>query len=205
MKSLHNLIDKATLAAMQQDRQIRLLISRIVPADTVSHILYCRLQSGRLRLTVDNANWVARLRFCERQIVSALREARMDVVTLSFHVTPAEREVSREPERHTPPRSASAARIVEELAHGMSVDGGEPGTALETGADTDVEAGTGTAGRRSSVAEQPARFHGRKSIARRKARTSPTAHKRRTVMSGNSGDALRNELQRLASSLRGKS
>ncbi|MGQ7843024.1 DciA family protein [Granulosicoccus sp. 3-233] len=94
MKSLHNLINKTTRAAMQQDSQMKQVISRIVPSTSMAHINFCRLEAGRLRITVDNASWIAKLRFSERQIVGALREARMDVVTLSFHVAPAETPVS---------------------------------------------------------------------------------------------------------------
>jgi len=89
MKSFYNLIDSATRTAIQQDRAIKQVISRIVPARALPHVQFCRLEGGRLRVTVDTAAWVAKLRFSERQIIDALRAEQLDVVTMSFHVAPA--------------------------------------------------------------------------------------------------------------------
>jgi len=110
MKSLHNLINKTTRAAMQQDSQMKQVISQIVPATSMAHVLFCRLEAGRLRITVDNAAWIAKLRFSERQIVGALRQINLDVVTISFHVTPAEVPV-RGPDRPSVDRRSNAAAL----------------------------------------------------------------------------------------------
>jgi len=136
MKSLHNLISKATGAVIQQDRQIKQVISRIVPANTLTHIDFCRLEAGRLRITVDNATWIAKLRFSERQIVGALREAKLDIVTLSFHVAPAETPVKRTVERVANRGSDEAARAFVQLAASMAVTSEESEQARSGGKGT---------------------------------------------------------------------
>lgn len=95
MKSFHNLVDVAATAAMRENRQINEVISQIVPAGTLSHIEFCRVEGGRLRVTVDGAAWIARLRFQERQLIGALRAKNFDCHTISYHVAPAERPVTR--------------------------------------------------------------------------------------------------------------
>ena len=98
---------------MQQDRQIKHLISQIVPATTLAHIEFCRVEGGRLRLTVDNAVWVAKLRFSERQIIGTLKKAQYDVHALSCHVAPAENVEARTSLR-TP--NKTSRRTVDALA-----------------------------------------------------------------------------------------
>lgn len=134
MKSFQNLIDKATRATIQQDRQIKQLISRIVPATTLAHIEFCRVEGGRLRVTVDNAAWVAKLRFSERQLLGALREGRMDVYSVSFHVSPAETPVVRKTERKPNRRSDTAAVAIAALAESAIQDhsGPDHGEAMDT-------------------------------------------------------------------------
>ncbi len=116
MKSLHNLINKTTRAAMQQDSQMKQVISQIVPATSMAHVLFCRLEAGRLRITVDNAAWIAKLRFSERQIVGALRTVTLDVVTISFHVAPAEVPVAGPVRESFDRRSNAAALALARLA-----------------------------------------------------------------------------------------
>jgi len=84
MKSFSTLVGKTTRAAMADDRHIKRVISRIVPANTLNHIEFCRLEGGRLRITVDSAAWISRLRFSERQIIDAMRSERLDAHTVSY-------------------------------------------------------------------------------------------------------------------------
>ena len=95
MKSFENLIGKSTRAVILEDRRIRQVISQIVPSSCAPHIEFCRIEGGRLRMTVDSAAWVARLRFAERQIIDALRAHHFDCHVISYHVSPAERPVTR--------------------------------------------------------------------------------------------------------------
>ena len=114
MKPFNSLVDESARTAIRDDCQIRQLISRIVPATTLAHIEFCRLQGGRLRLTIDNAAWVPKLRFSERQLVDTLRATGLDVHTISFHVSPAEKPVNRTTCRKAnQPSSRSAAALTQ--------------------------------------------------------------------------------------------
>ncbi len=97
---------------MQQDRHIKQVISRIVPATTLAHIQFCRIEGGRMRITVDNASWIAKLRFSERQILDAIRDEKLDAITMSFHVVPAETPVTRTTSRTANRTSSAAARAI---------------------------------------------------------------------------------------------
>ncbi|NND90360.1 MAG: DUF721 domain-containing protein [Granulosicoccus sp.] len=174
MKSFHHLIDTATRAAMQQDRRMKEVISRIVPAATLSHIQFCRLEAGRLRITVDNAAWVAKLRFCERQLTGALRAESLDVHTVSFHVAPVEVPVVRTTLRKTNTVSPRAAMAVAALAESMT----------ESTAESTAE----TSGQGSTPPGRPGRTRG-------------DVADERSVVRG-SGDRLRQELLKLAAKLR---
>ena len=120
MKSFSSLIDKTTRTVMQQDRQIKHLISQIVPATTLAHIEFCRVEGGRLRLTVDNAVWVAKLRFSERQIIGTLKKEQFDVHTLSCHVAPADnveaRTSLRTPNKTSRRTAAALAALADQSA-----------------------------------------------------------------------------------------
>lgn len=155
MKSLHNLINKTARSAMQQDSQMKQVISRIVPATSMAHINFCRLEAGRLRITVDNATWIAKLRFSERQIVGALREAKLDVVTLSFHVVPAETRVTYTP-KPTPKRSSNAAALaLLKLAESTALTEDEAGTGKRPSSTSTGDADTGSTEEREVDAAQP--------------------------------------------------
>ncbi len=101
---------------MQQDRHIKQVISRIVPATTLAHIQFCRIEGGRMRVTVDNASWIAKLRFSERQILDAMRDEKLDAITMSFHVVPAETPITRTTTRTANRTSSEAARAIAILA-----------------------------------------------------------------------------------------
>ncbi len=116
MKSFETLVGKTTKAAIRNDRQIKQVISQIVPASSMPHILFCRNEGGRLRITVDGAAWVSRLRFMERQIIDVLRAQRYDTHTVSFHVTPAEIPVVRKTVR-APRKSLSGSVRLEDTAN----------------------------------------------------------------------------------------
>ncbi|MFK7853850.1 MAG: DciA family protein [Granulosicoccus sp.] len=109
MKSFNSLVDQSTRTAISNNRQIKELISQIVPSATLSHIEFCRLEGGRLRVTLDSAAWVAKLRFSERQLVDTLRAAGLDAHTVSFHVSPEEKPVLRTTSRKANQASTRSA------------------------------------------------------------------------------------------------
>lgn len=119
MKSFGTLVGKTTRAAIASDRQIKRVISQIVPASTLKHIAFCRLEGGRVRITVDSAAWVSRLRFSERQIIDAMRSQRLDVHTASYHVVPSETPPPRKTIR-VPERTQSGAASLEAAASAVN-------------------------------------------------------------------------------------
>ena len=114
---------------MQQDRHIKQVISRIVPATTLAHIQFCRIEGGRMRVTVDNASWIAKLRFSERQILDAMRDEKLDAITMSFHVAPAETPITRTTTRAANRTSSEAARAIAILAASTG-HSGEPAVSV---------------------------------------------------------------------------
>ena len=97
------------------------MISRIVPAEALAHVSFCRVAGRQLRITLDNAAWIPRLRFGERQLLAALAREGMDVRTVSWHVTPAKPPSARTPaRRRAAGGSESAARAV--LSAALAVD-----------------------------------------------------------------------------------
>lgn len=95
MKTFENLITAKTREAITQNNHIKQVISRIVPASSAAHIEFCRIEGGRLRVTVDSAAWIAKLRFSERQLIQALRAEKLDVHTASWHVAPIDKPKPR--------------------------------------------------------------------------------------------------------------
>ena len=69
-----------------------------------------------MRVSVDNASWIAKLRFSERQILDAMRDEKLDAITMSFHVVPAETPVARTTSRTANRTSSAAAQAMAILA-----------------------------------------------------------------------------------------
>lgn len=116
MKSFDTLITAQARTAIKENNHIKKVISQIVPATSVAHIEFCRVEGGRLRVTVDNAAWIAKLRFGERQLVRALRAENFDVHTVSWHVSPAEKPVPRVTRRAANPLTKKSAEALTALA-----------------------------------------------------------------------------------------
>jgi len=109
VKKLNRLISATTQATVRENHRIREMVSRIVPASNLAHILFYRLEGGRLRITVDSAAWIARLRFGERQMINALRAEKLEVHTISWHVAAEETPRPRTTQRKANPLSPGAA------------------------------------------------------------------------------------------------
>ena len=130
MKSFDNLIGPAARAAMRDDRRIRSVISRIVPAPALEHVTFCRIAERRLRVTLDGAAWIPKLRFSERALLAALIRDGLDVRAVSWHVTPAKSPAGRETaKRSALTASPRAARAVLSAATAFErgVDAPAPG------------------------------------------------------------------------------
>lgn len=122
MKAFENLIAVQTRAAITQNNHIKQLISRIVPASSAAHIEFCRIEGGRLRVTVDNAAWIAKLRFSERQLIQALRAEKLDVHTASWHVAPIDNPKPRVTLRTPNELSSRSAAALTALAAATTDD-----------------------------------------------------------------------------------
>lgn len=119
MKPFGALVNVAAKQAMRENLKIKQVISKIVPANTLDHIEFCRIEGGRMRITVDSATWIARLRFSERQIISTLRALNFDCHTLSYHVAPSEMPVTRKTVRKAH-RHISGASALEQAARALT-------------------------------------------------------------------------------------
>lgn len=122
MKSFDSLVGSATRKAMHDDRRIKQVISRIVPTSAVDHLLFCRLEDERLRITVDTAAWISRLRFQERQIIDLLRHERFQLRSVTWHVAPAETPKVRKTIRQANPATKAAAAMVHSTADNVGDD-----------------------------------------------------------------------------------
>lgn len=125
MKTFESLVGAAARKAMHENHQIKQVISRIVPAATLAHVQFCRVEGGRMRMTVGSAAWIARIRFIDRQIIDELRRQSYDVHTISYHVAPAEQPISRvtvrDPLKATPRAAASIEATAAQL-HGKNTE-----------------------------------------------------------------------------------
>ena len=135
MKSFESLVGPETRAALAEHERLMAAVSRCVPAAARAHLVHCRLADGRLRLVLDSASWVAKLRFEERQLLRALVAGGTRVRQVSWHVAPpdpaplgvARRARARPPGRELPVPARSAAHVAS-VAEALAGD--EVGRAL---------------------------------------------------------------------------
>jgi predicted nucleic acid-binding Zn ribbon protein len=112
MKSFDSLIDPETLASVQKAHELQALVSRTVPRAAAPHLVFCRLDDGQLRLTLDHASWLAKLRFSERQLIRDLAKAGIAVERISWHVAPCEqRPTPVRPRRARVPGPTAVAHL----------------------------------------------------------------------------------------------
>ncbi|MFK7890969.1 MAG: DciA family protein [Granulosicoccus sp.] len=120
MKSFDALVGPSVRATMQENRQLKKVISQIVPGTTMAHILFCRIDAVSLKITVDNSAWIPRLRFSNGQIIDHLKEKRYQIELVSYHVAPAamqqSRTYSRKPEAPSLGKISPLISLASELA-----------------------------------------------------------------------------------------
>ncbi|MBX2836170.1 MAG: DUF721 domain-containing protein [Gammaproteobacteria bacterium] len=92
MKSVNELIASRTKAAVRENERLTQVISQIVPAAAIPHIQFCRVDQAILKVTLNNASWVARLRFCQSQIVDEISRQVRPIKEVTWHILPAEIE-----------------------------------------------------------------------------------------------------------------
>ncbi len=126
MKSFDSLIDPETLASVQQARELHARVSRTMPRDAAAHLVFCRLDDDQLRLTVNNASWLAKLRFSERQLLRTLASDGIAVKRISWHVAPPEKRPERAAPRRARLPGPSVAAHLRALANDLE-DNDSPG------------------------------------------------------------------------------
>lgn len=109
MKSVNQLMSARAQAAVRENERLLSVISRIVPAAVIPHICFCRLQEGVLKITLDNASWVSRLRFCKSQIVDELSAEFGQVADVTWHVLPTEIEPTKRTSKRPAIKKSNAA------------------------------------------------------------------------------------------------
>lgn len=117
MKAFESLVGSSTRAAIENNLKIKQVIASLVPATAMAHIVFCRLEGGRLRVTVDNAAWVAKLRFSERLLITALKAEKKDIHTISWHIAPVEQPITRSTRRTANKPHPRSAAMVDALAN----------------------------------------------------------------------------------------
>ena len=122
MKSFESLVGPETRRALDDAAQLVELVSRNVPADAARHLLFCRLHDGKLRLVLDSAAWVARLRFGERALVRTLKQQGLEIRQVSWHISPREQVTVPAPRQTVRQRNARTARLIHSVADDMQDD-----------------------------------------------------------------------------------
>jgi len=123
MKKFNDLVDLDVKQALNDDRKIRQVVAQIVPPESLGHVQFCRIEDRILKVTLDNASWLARLRFISRQLIDELNRAGYTVSDVTWHVAPE--KVKAEPRqrvKRTREGSKASASIVQATAESMESD-----------------------------------------------------------------------------------
>lgn len=123
MKKFNDLVDLDVKQALQDDRKIRQVIAQIMPPDAIEHVQFCRMENRVLKVTLDNAAWLARLRFISRQLIDELNRAGVTVVDTTWHVAPEKIKVEPRPiASRMRTRSEASGDILQATAESMDAD-----------------------------------------------------------------------------------
>jgi len=123
MKKFSDLVDLDVKQALNDDRKIRQVIAQIMPPESLTHVQFCRIENRVLKVTLDNASWLARLRFISRQLIDELNRADITVEDATWHVAPE--KIKAEPRPITSrqrARSQASASILQATAESMEAD-----------------------------------------------------------------------------------
>lgn len=123
MKKFSELVGVDVKRALHVDNKVRQVIAQVLPTESVTHLQFCRIENKTLKVTLDNASWLARLRFSARQIIDELARENIIVTQITWHVSPETTQA--QPRHHSSKpraRSDSSARIVGAAAQAMEKD-----------------------------------------------------------------------------------
>lgn len=123
MKKFSELVGPDATQAANDDRKLRRIIASIMPPDSLDHVQFCRIENRILKVTLDNASWLARLRFSSRQIIDELNRQGITVSDTTWHVAPEKAKIEvKTPNLRTRERSTKSASIVQSTAETMEDD-----------------------------------------------------------------------------------
>ena len=123
MKKFKDLVDLEMKQALRDDHKIRQLVAQIMPPESLAHVQFFRIENRVLKVTLDNASWLARLRFISRQLIDELNRAGITVVDTTWHVAPEKIKVESRPKpTRDRQRSQTTANILQATAAPMEED-----------------------------------------------------------------------------------
>lgn len=123
MKKFNDLVDLEVKQALRDDHKIRQLVAQIMPPESLAHVQFCRIENRVLKITLDNASWLARLRFISRQLIDELNRAGITVDDATWHVAPEKIKVESRPmPTRARTRSQTSANILQATAEPMEAD-----------------------------------------------------------------------------------
>jgi len=94
-----------------------------MPPESLAHVQFCRIENRILKVTLDNASWLARLRFISRQLIDELNCAGFTVADTTWHVAPEKIKVEpRSIPTRKRARSQTSADILQATAESMEAD-----------------------------------------------------------------------------------
>lgn len=123
MKKFNELVDLDVKQALNNDRKIRQVVARIMPPESLAHVQFCRIENRILKVTLDNASWLARLRFVSRQLIDELNREGITVSDTTWHVAPEKIQAEPRPKvLRKRARSQNSANIIAATANDMEAD-----------------------------------------------------------------------------------
>jgi len=123
MKNFSELVDVDVKQAVNDDRKIKSAIARVMPPESLGHVQFCRVENTTLKVTLDNAGWLARMRFGARQIINELHRDGISVTRTTWHVTPDRAQAQPRPlTLRQRSRSEHSANILKTTADAMDAD-----------------------------------------------------------------------------------
>lgn len=125
MKNITNVVNTDIYQVSKESNRLKQLVSQCMPVELAEQILFARIADQKLRITVSNSAWAARLRFHSREIMLKLAGSRTPVNDISVHVLPQNKTLKvapRESVRLKPRATDSCVSTIRQVANSMDND-----------------------------------------------------------------------------------
>ena len=122
MKKIADAMNPGVLRVARESEKLKQLVSQCMPAELGRELLFVRVADGRLRITVSNSAWAARVRFHGREIKRRLAATGGQVNEISIHVLPDRQAANinqRVSERAAPTAGAKTVSSIRQVAGSM--------------------------------------------------------------------------------------